>query len=221
MLSNKQIQNGWILGVLFFLFSGSALFAQDKAYSANEIQSFEAVYIPERGVQLNWASKYNDTTDFYIVERSLDGLNFETLAEVQSANTRTNHKYIDRNPYKEVSYYRLKVVDYDGRTFVSNLISTYIRSLEKPELVLYPMPVGKSQTLSLRFQGIEQSCKALVQVTDHAGRKVISREVELGNFQNKSELSLNSELAPGNYQITVVGYAGASFKIGKLLQIVQ
>lgn len=221
MLSNSQIQNGWMMGMILFLLSASTLFAQDKAYSANEIQSFEANYIPNRGVQLNWASKFNDTTAYFVVERSIDGMNFDVLAEVKANNTRTNHKYMDRNPIQEVSYYRLKVIDYDGNAFTSNVISTYIRSQGKPELVLYPMPVGNSETLSLRFQGLEHNCKALVQVTDHSGRRVISKEVELSNFQNISELNFEGELSPGNYQITVVGYAGASFKIGKLLQIVQ
>lgn len=221
MLSNTKIQSAWVIGILFFLFATSPVVAQDKAYSANEIQSFEAIHIPGRGVQISWGSQYNDTTAYFLIERSLDGLNFDFLAEVKVVNTKTTHKFIDRNPYKEVSYYRLKVIDYDGKSFESNLISVYIQSHGQPELVLYPMPVGNSETLSLSFQGLEQNCKAFVQITDHSGRKVISREVELNNFQNKSELTFDGELAPGNYQITVVGYGGASFKIGKLLQIVQ
>lgn len=221
MLSNAKIWNVRILGMLLLLFVSSSLFAQEIINRANEIQFFEAKHIPGRGIQLDWASKYNDTTAYFVVERSLDGMNFEILGEVKATNTRTNHKFIDRTPYRDVSYYRLQVIDYDGKVFVSNLISAYIPNQGQPELVLYPMPVGNNETLSLRFQGVEQTCKVYVQVTDQNGRKVLSREAEISSFQNISELKFEGELAPGSYQVTVVGHSGASFKIGKHLQIVR
>lgn len=221
MLRKLKTGNGRIWGMLMLLFVSSSLFAQETTYSANEIQFFEAKHMEGRGIQLDWASKYNDTTAYFVVERSLDGMNFEQIGEVKATNTRTNHKFIDRTPYKNVSYYRLQVIDYDGRRFISHLISAYIPNQGQPELVLYPMPVGNSETLSLRFQGVEQSCKVYVQVTDQNGRKVLSREAEISSFQNISELQLEGQLAPGNYQVTVVGHSGSSFKIGRHLQITR
>lgn len=221
MLRLKEIQKVAMIGLIIFFYSITALYAQNKANNVNEIKSIEAVYLQGRGVQLSWTTKYNDTTDYFVVERSIDGINFESLSEASFSNTQTDHKFIDRNPYKGVSYYRLQVLDYDGEAHISKVVSTFIEGAGKPELVLYPMPVGNAATLNLSFLGVEQSFKAMVFVTDQTGRRVISKEVEISSIQTASELNLQEELSPGNYQLTIIAHTGLDFRIGKLIQILD
>ncbi|WP_017731941.1 hypothetical protein [Nafulsella turpanensis] len=221
MLSFKEIQKTGIAALIAFIFSATALYAQNSALNVNEIKSIEATYLKGRGVQLSWATKFNDTTDYFIVERSLDGLTFEALTEASYSNTQTNHKFIDRNPYKGVSYYRLQVIDYNGEANISRVVSIYLEGSGKPELVLYPMPVGNAETLNLSFKGVEQSFKAMVYVTDQTGRRIISKEVEITSVHAASELDLQQKLSPGNYQLTIVAHTGLDFRIGKLLQIID
>lgn len=221
MLSLKGIQKTGIAGLIIFFFSATSLYAQNKANNVNEIKSIEAAYLNGRGVQLKWTTKYNDTTDYFVVERSLDGINFESLTEASFSNTETDHKFIDRNPFKGVSYYRLQVIDYDGEAHFSKVVSIYIEGNGKPELVLYPMPVGNAETLNLSFLGVEQSFKAMVYVTDQTGRRIISKELQITSLQSASELDLNEKLSPGNYQLTIVAHTGLDFRIGRLLQILD
>ncbi len=218
MLSSAKTVKGNILGILILFLAVISVSAQDvNSY----IKNLSAVNIPDRGVQISWNTKYNDTTSFFVVERSIDGENFERIGEVSSVNTKTFFKFIDRKPYADVSYYRLKVVDYDGKTFITSLTSTFIPSQGKPELVLYPMPVGNANSLNLNFQGVEKDCKATVTITDQFGRQVLSRELNVNSLQARNSLELNGDLPAGNYQMTVMGHSGQSFKIGKLLQIVK
>ena len=207
-----------LAGMVILILSFNTLSAQQNDPF---IRTFSAQNVQERGVVLNWSSRYNDTTAFYIVERSLDGQNFEKLGEVTSINTQTSFKFIDRKPYSEVSYYRLQVIDYDGNAYTSNLVSLYIPSQGKPALVLYPMPVGNANTLNLNFQGIQKNTKAIITITDHFGRQVLSKEIDVNSLNSHNEIELNGLLSPGNYQMTVLGHSGQSFKIGKLLQIVK
>jgi hypothetical protein len=203
------------------LFMANFAFAQQSTTVANEVRSFKAQYLPDRGMELTWSTKFNDTTAYTSIERSIDGLHFEKIGEVLINNTKTNYRFIDRSPVKDVSYYRLEVTDYDGNSFHSALISTYIPTYGKPELVLYPMPVGNAQTLNLNFQGVEKNFKAQVTITDQTGRQVLNQEMNINALQTQSELNLNGLLPPGNYQITVLAHSGQSFKIGKLLQIIN
>lgn len=222
MLKNPRIflRFNTLVLLLVILTTGHS-FAQQSTTVANEIRSFKASYVADRGMMLTWESKYNDTTAYTIIERSLDGLNFEKLGELAENNTQTNYRYIDRNPVKDVSYYRLQVIDYDGNIYTSALISSYIPTHGKPELVLYPMPVGNAQTLNLNFQGVEESFKAQVYITDQTGRQVMSKEMNINAMQTQSELALEGMLPSGNYQITVQAHSGQNFRIGKLLQIIN
>ena len=218
MLSCREtVKSGLVASLIFFL-TVISVSAQDNI---SYIKNLSAQNTPNRGVIISWNTKYNDTTALFIVERSIDGQNFEKLGEVNSINTQTNFKFIDRKPYADVSYYRLQVVDYDGKRFTSGLTSTYIPTEKKPEVVLYPMPVGNANTLNLNFKGIEKDFKAMVTITDQFGRQVLIKEIEVSNLNNINTLDFKGNLPAGNYQMTIVGHSGQSFKIGKLLQIVQ
>lgn len=218
MLSYSKTIKGSLIGILILFLAVVAVSAQDNyAY----IKNISTLNIPNRGVQLSWNVKYNDTTSYFVVERSLDGEKFEQLGKVSSVNTQTAYKYIDRNPYADVSYYRVQVIDYDGNQFTSSLTSTYIPTEGKPELVLYPMPVGNANSLNLNFKGIDKDFKAMVTITDQFGRQVLQKEIEIDSFHAQNTLDFNGGLPAGNYQMTVMGHSGQSFKIGKLLQIVQ
>lgn len=218
MLSLKEIAKGLFSGLVVLMLTLNIVSAQ-----ANDpyIRNLSLQYVQDRGVIVNWASKFNDTTSYFIVERSVDGRNFEQLGELASVNTRTSFKYIDRKPYTDVSYYRIQVIDYDGKSFVSSLVSLYIPTYGNPELVLYPMPVGNSNTLNLNFQGVEKDFKAMVSITDHFGREVLRKEINIDSMNSQGAVELNGILSAGNYQMTILGHSGQNFKIGKLLQIVQ
>lgn len=218
MLSLQEIAKGLISGLLVIFISLHTLSAQ-----ANDpyIKDLSVQHVQDRGVIVSWAATFNDTTSYFIIERSVDGQNFDKLGEIPSVNTQTSFRFIDRKPYTDISYYRIQVIDYDGNSFVSGLISLYLPTYGNPELVLFPMPVGNANTLNLNFQGVEKDFKANVSITDHFGRQVMSTEISINALNSQSSLDLNGILSAGNYQMTILGHSGQNFKIGKLIQIIQ
>lgn len=218
MLSLKEIFKGILSGLLVLIFTLHTLSAQG---SDPYIHNLSVQHVPDRGVIVNWATKYNDTTSYFIIERSIDGQNFDKLGEVPSVNTQTSFRFIDRKPYTDVSYYRIQVIDYDDNSFISNLVSLYLPTYGNPELVLFPMPVGNANTLNLNFQGVEKDFKAQVSITDHFGRQVITTEISINTLNSQSSLDLNGILSAGNYQMTILGHSGQNFKIGRLIQIIE
>lgn len=213
-----NLTKGFVIALLMLVLPLVKSSAQD---AATYIKSLSARHLVNRGVQLSWSIKYNDTTAYFLIERSLDGQHFEELGEVSATNTETTFKFIDYKPYAEVSYYRIKVIDYDGNVYPSSLVSVYIAGSGKPELVLYPMPVGNSNSLNLDFRGIEKEFGALVTISDQFGRQVLSKEIKVSSMNAQSVLDLEGMLSAGNYQMTVLGHSGQQFKIGKLIQIVE
>lgn len=75
---------------------------------------------PEDGVAVaEWETAAEKNNDYFLLERSIDGVSFEVIGRVAGNGTTTiprSYTYTDDAPYNGTSYYRLKQVDFDGRT---------------------------------------------------------------------------------------------------------
>ncbi|QIL76037.1 T9SS type A sorting domain-containing protein [Hymenobacter sp. HDW8] len=77
-------------------------------------------------VNLKWTTVTEVNNAHFAVERSVDGITFEKVAQVTGAGNSTilrNYTYTDTSPLAASSYYRLKQVDHDGKSTYSTIIS--------------------------------------------------------------------------------------------------
>jgi hypothetical protein len=93
-------------------------------------------------VELKWATASENNTEVFVVERSVNGVEFETIGEVAAvgfSTLRNDYDFTDKNPNSGFNYYRLKIVDFDNTTTYSNIIAF---NFEKAASVnVYPNPV--------------------------------------------------------------------------------
>ena len=77
--------------------------------------SFTGSYA-DKQVELEWKVSLWDEGNYFDIEHSNDGLNFELINKINAiANEQANtYKYRDDNPYFITTYYRLKMVDISG-----------------------------------------------------------------------------------------------------------
>lgn len=76
-------------------------------------------------VDLNWVTANELNTKDFEVERGSDGRNFTKIASVTArgnSSTPTSYDLIDPSPLKGVNYYRLKIVDIDGKFEYSQIV---------------------------------------------------------------------------------------------------
>ena len=71
------------------------------------------------GVKLNWTTSTEINNDYFTIERSSNGVDFEghVLSTIDGAGNSTINKHYqiyDENPLSGTSYYRLKQTDFDG-----------------------------------------------------------------------------------------------------------
>ncbi|MBK9423627.1 MAG: hypothetical protein IPN54_05800 [Bacteroidetes bacterium] len=88
-----------------------------------ELLYFNAFKYNEQ-VKVEWVTATEINNDYYIVERSSDGTDFEMVEVVPGAgnsNFLINYFIFDKDPFSGKSYYRLKQVDFDGA--IKNLAS--------------------------------------------------------------------------------------------------
>lgn len=97
-----------------------------------ELLSFTATQ-NNNTVQLGWSTTNEINNDYFEIERSIDGFNFEGIGEISGAgnsNQLLSYLYQDTNPYNGVSYYRLKQTDFDGKSSYSDIVAIQIRDNE-------------------------------------------------------------------------------------------
>lgn len=70
-------------------------------------------------VSITWSTASEKNNDYFTVERSQNGVDFQPLLEVPgsgNSNQQRSYSAIDNDPFPGLSYYRLSQTDYDGST---------------------------------------------------------------------------------------------------------
>lgn len=80
-------------------------------------------------VDLTWSTGTERDNDYFTIEKTTDGINYETVAQVAGAGSSTSRKdyaFTDYAPSTGTSYYRLKQTDYNGATELFEVIAVEI-----------------------------------------------------------------------------------------------
>lgn len=89
--------------------------------------------------QLQWQTAAEVNTRQFELETSSNGLDFTTIATVNAAGSGNNHySYQDKTVYSGKLFYRLKMIDIDGRFTYSQTI--WINNQQAAGVSLYPNP---------------------------------------------------------------------------------
>jgi hypothetical protein len=102
--------------------------------------SFDAVY-DSFTVNLSWQTATESSNDYFTIQRSPDGVDWETIGSVDGAgfsNELLTYEFVDRSPLEGINYYRLKQVDFDGEFMLSEERSISTENLK--EVVVLPNP---------------------------------------------------------------------------------
>ena len=105
-----------------------------------ELVEFNAVQSGNE-VDVTWVTATEHNNDYFEVERTADGISFETLGMVDaSGNSSFAHSYrfIDTHPLEGVAYYRMRQVDFNGMTSSSPFAA--VNFISKTGLTVYPNP---------------------------------------------------------------------------------
>lgn len=75
---------------------------------------------------LHWSTASEDNNDYFTIEKTKDGIDWEVVNKKPGAGSSSNQLYyssVDENVESIINYYRLKQTDYDGRFKYSDIIS--------------------------------------------------------------------------------------------------
>jgi len=102
---------------------------------------------------LKWSTATETNNDYFSIERSIDGINWQGIVKVDGAKNSVsikNYSFIDVEPYNDVSYYRLKQTDFNGAFTYFTIIAIEKCGEDITELAIYPNPAKGLLNLSLK-----------------------------------------------------------------------
>ncbi len=167
-----------------------------------ELTQFDAT-VNGDAVDIRWTTVSEKDNAFFTVEKSRDGLAFETLSIQKgtgNSTTLTNYFEKDLKPFDGLSYYRLKQNDYKGRHSYSPIVAVDRSEGASTAILVFPNP--SDGNIHLELKGFEKQALELT-VTDATGRLCISQNITVQEAEERILLYREEQLAPGTYVLTI------------------
>jgi hypothetical protein len=156
-------------------------------------------------VQLTWRTTNEVNTKQFIVERSNDGRAFKNIGTVLSKNLPGVNDYSlnDANPLKGVNYYRLKMIDKDGASTYSSVVT--IEVLQKNILTIHSNPVHDVLVVSYSAA----NAGTALQIVGVDGKTLITVKVGISSTQAQMNVG---HLNAGTYFLQMQNDSGNASK---------
>ena len=152
-------------------------------------------------VELEWETASEIFNDYFTIEKSKDGTNFEIIETIQGAgysNSIVKYNFYDKNVTDGICYYRIKQTDYDGTTVILKTIACKIAP-DKNTLITFQNPIV-DQTFQINYSG--ESGKYVLNIYNTNGQIILSKENISDN--NSGTFDINRSGLKGYYFISIM-----------------
>lgn len=172
-----------------------------------ELLSFDAK-AQSAVVKLDWITASEINNDYFTVERSRNGYDFNDLLTVDGNGTTTsvsNYTAYDEQPYSGVNYYRLRQTDFDGRSSHSEI--KVVSFIKAGVVSLFPNPF-RGDIINLSTTDANDAVEK-VAVYDAAGKLVFIQKSGDGFDSNGiTKINIGDRIAEGTYLMEISTLSG-------------
>lgn len=152
-------------------------------------------------VALNWTSVMEERLELYELERSIDGVHFETIAIAFAKGAQRNeYSYTDKHPFTGMNYYRLKMADKDQQYTFSNIVAVRFDHQLPGDLVIAPNPTRND--INIKMTGLEKGVYR-IDLLNATGQILETRSVTVNQFSQTEPIGRNTTLTNGLYWICI------------------
>lgn len=147
-------------------------------------------------VELRWATLNEKNNSGFDIERSTDGRHFKRAAFIRGHGTSTwRHDYAWKEDSKEAAYYRLRQIDYDGKSTLSPTVFVPARAAGPVSLLPNPSRgqvfVNGEDLQNAQFELINLNGQQVLSRTITAGQAVELHEMPRGIYQYRVTTAAN------------------------------
>ncbi len=153
--------------------------------------SFEVNKYKDDQVKLDWVTASEINNAFYTIERSTDGVNFETVANIDGAGNSSSllyYTFVDVNPINGTSFYRLKQTDFGGEFDFSEIRSVKVERQFDASFSAYPNPVVQGDKLKISYT-VENDQALRLTVLNTRGQVILNEKRDVKVSEDFFELA--------------------------------
>ncbi len=147
-----------------------------------ELTDFNVKKTPQNTVLVEWQTASETKNNYFLVERSTDGVHFETLEKRAGHPLSIKpvfYSFSDKNPSSGINYYRLSQVDTDGVKTIFGIKSVDFYTT-KAHIKVAPNP-SKDGQIRFEITNFEAKIGKIV-VTDVLGKVVFNASIQQSNI---------------------------------------
>ena len=170
---------------------------------------FKAAVNDNNNVILNWTIAQKINAKSFAVEKSSNGSSWQQIGTMAINETDNKYAYTDAAA-GDVNYYRLRMIDLDGKTTYSEILVVRLKNLTS-NISLFPNPASHNVNITVGRDLSQQSFT--INLFNHFGQLVAQRRIAGGT----SVLSFDvSNYIAGNYSMDIL-FSGGTRETHKLL----
>jgi hypothetical protein len=150
---------------------------------------------------IHWKAECTSTQAVFEIERSTDGHNFQKIETIVADQTRCllPFDYQDRAPAAGNNFYRVKVVDVDGKAYYSRIVVVINRTKGFELVGVYPSLITTGQ-LKVNVTAASRD-KAELYITNISGQVIKRMQTSLNAGENIIYINVDG-LASGTYHVS-------------------
>jgi Secretion system C-terminal sorting domain len=193
--------NWWEVTVPVNGFSGFYLSSSKLGTVNIKLNYFNGVQVNKNNI-LKWRVNCTSDNAKFELQRSTDGISYQIFKNITATRLECDapFEYIDDNVAAGKNYYRLKLIDVDGKTTLSNTVLLITKTSGFEVQNVYPNPIVNNRA-TLKVNAYQKETVNIV-ITDISGRVIKSSTMALQIGINQIPIYVGN-LAKGTYNLTV------------------
>lgn len=172
-----------------------------------KLESFTAT-ASDCNALLKWKTAGEFNADRFIIEQSVDGINYQAVASVRTSGLVNGSQYQQQvAQVMGFAIYRLKMVDMDGSFEYSSAVAVSLSCSKQEYMQVYPNPVyNVSPVVNLVFASSYRGGAQFL-IFSATSQRLYSKTIQVVSGTNRVTADV-SGLAAGTYFIRVIGADG-------------
>ncbi|GEO12067.1 reprolysin-like metallopeptidase [Segetibacter aerophilus] len=168
--------------------------------------TFTADKKQDKTVALQWSAINEINNKSYEIEKSIDGISFGFVGEVNAANGvgLQQYSFNDVKPNKGDNYYRLKQVDKDGKYSYSKIVKVELQE-SAANFMIFPNPAVDKSTVRV----LTETKQLTITLSNAAGKLVYKRDAGFVSAGQEFEIPVKG-FSKGLYVLTLSTEKGIS-----------
>jgi hypothetical protein len=167
-------------------------------------------------VKLSWTTSQEENVSHFEIIRSDDGHNFSEINKVHAKAGSGNNYYefLDAVNINGEVFYRLNMVDLDGRAKLSPIVMVRVNGEHKPVIVIAPNPVQSSMKLKVSdFTAGSYN----FELRNSSGQLILNKILQLNGNEHTEIVERTNAMSKGLYVVSIYNIADGTRSTSRVI----